>query len=230
MRKLKRKRRKRPKDHLLLKICVAAALCLWLSIWLKSRFVFIFAFCLWLGVLFAVVFLPLCTLAGRIRLLNVFGFWVALIVFTSLASLLLLFMNYYFGPRLWCRTNLSSLARAISLYSDQYNDTYPSCDKWCDLLIEHGNISKSVLKCRSARKSMLCDYAMNPNAEPSGASEMVLLFESKPGWNQYGGAEFLRLGKHAGIEGSSILFNDGHVEFVKRIDLGKLKWEDEQEQ
>jgi hypothetical protein len=71
---------------------------------------------------------------------------------------------------------------------------------------------------------------MNPNAEPSGASDMVLLFESKAGWNLYGGEELLRLGKHGGIEGSSILFNDGRVEFVRRIDIGKLKWEDEQEQ
>ncbi|MHC4543444.1 MAG: hypothetical protein ACYTDW_00640 [Planctomycetota bacterium] len=170
------------------------------------------------------------TLTGRKGVLRGFRYWVALIVSTSLASLLLLFMGVTLGPRLWCRTNLSSLARAISLYADEHNDTYPAHDKWCDLLIEHGNISKSALKCRSARKTMLCDYAMNPNAEPSGASDMVLLFESKPGWNQYGGAEFLRLGKHAGIEGSSILFNDGHVEFVKLIDLGKLKWEDEQEQ
>jgi hypothetical protein len=77
---------------------------------------------------------------------------------------------------------------------------------------------------------MLCDYAMNPNAEPSGVSDIVLLFESKPAWNQYGGKELLRLGKHGGIESSSILFNDGHVEFVRRIDLGKLKWEDEQKQ
>jgi hypothetical protein len=230
VRKLKRKRRKRSKDHLLLKICIAAALCLWLSIWLQSRFVFAFALCLWLCVLFAVVFQLFHTLAGRIRLLYVFGFWVALIVFTSLASLLTIFMTYTLGPRLWCRTNLSSLGRAIHIYSDEYNDTYPAYDKWCDLLIEHGNISKSVLKCRSARKSRLCDYAMNPNAEPSGASDMVLLFESEPGWNQYGGEELLRLGKHGGIESSSILFNDGHVGFVRRIDHGKLKWEDEQKQ
>lgn len=229
VRKLKRKRPKRRKDHLLLKICVAAALCHLLSIWLKSHYGLAFALCLWFCVFFTVILDIIRNLTGRKGILRGFRDLVALFVAICLAVILIQLIEYPLGSRLWCRINLNSLGRAISLYADEHNDTYPAYDKWCDLLIEHGNISKSVLKCRSVRKRGLCDYAMNPNADPSGASDMVLLFESKSGWNQYGGEELLKLGKHVD-KGCSILFNDGHIEFVRQIDLAKLKWKDKQEQ
>jgi len=56
---------------------------------------------------------------------------------------------------------------------------------------------------------------------------MVLLFETKGGWNQFGGPEILTTENHKG-KGCNILFNDGSVEFVKPERLGELKWEAEE--
>jgi prepilin-type processing-associated H-X9-DG protein len=53
-----------------------------------------------------------------------------------------------------------------------------------------------------------------------------LLFETKGG-NQFGGPELLSFGNHKG-KGCNILFNDGHVEFVKKEQLGQLKWKVEE--
>ena len=94
---------------------------------------------------------------------------------------------------------------------------------------DHKDIQK-IFRCPLAKKG-LCDYAMNPHASPRRARdrksrEVVLLFESKPGWNQFGGPELLTTENHRG-EGCNILFVDLHVEFVKAKDLGRLKWADE---
>lgn len=69
-------------------------------------------------------------------------------------------------------------------------------------------------------------YAINPNTKPNSPDDMVLLFETKGGWNQFGGPEILTTEHHRG-KGCNILFKDGHVEFVKNRDLEKLKWKAE---
>ena len=69
-------------------------------------------------------------------------------------------------------------------------------------------------------------YAMNNNAElvdVNAPADMVLLFESTPGWNQSGGRELLTTDNHCG-EGCSILFADGHVQFVRTQDINDLRW------
>ena len=42
-------------------------------------------------------------------------------------------------------------------------------------------------------------------------------------WNQVGGPEDLTIDNHEG-RGCNVLFGDGHVEFVKAEDIGKLRW------
>jgi len=53
---------------------------------------------------------------------------------------------------------------------------------------------------------------------------MVLLFETRAGWNQFGGPELLAPENHQG-DGCNILFNDMHVEFVETERFGELRWE-----
>jgi prepilin-type processing-associated H-X9-DG protein len=69
-------------------------------------------------------------------------------------------------------------------------------------------------------------YAINPNCEPNSPNDIVLLFETKGGWNQFGGPEILTTDWHW-KRGCNILFNDGHVEFVKPNKIKKLKWKAE---
>ena len=77
-----------------------------------------------------------------------------------------------------------------------------------------------------------CSYAMNENI-PAGANElpgdMVLLFESAPGWNQTGGADDVVTDRHK-RPGANIAFADGHVKFVKPEDIPNLRWTIEKQQ
>jgi prepilin-type processing-associated H-X9-DG protein len=69
---------------------------------------------------------------------------------------------------------------------------------------------------------------MNENI-PMDASELpgdlVLLFESAPGWNRTGGADDVVTDRHGeNNPGANIAFTDGHVEFVKSEDIPALRW------
>ena len=66
-------------------------------------------------------------------------------------------------------------------------------------------------------------YAFNPNCKPNSPKDVVLLFETRGGWNQFGGAEILTT-EHHREDGCNILVNDGHVEFVKKKDIPNLNW------
>ncbi|MHC4260745.1 MAG: hypothetical protein ACYSTF_10110 [Planctomycetota bacterium] len=146
----------------------------------------------------------------------------------------------YRRQRLTCGGNLSGLGKAINTYANEQDGRYPRTDEWCDLLLEGDYAVVSQFVCPKlilyrplvggqmlvlprARKG-LSYYAMNPNCEPNSPGDMVLLFESRPGWNQFGGPELLTTENHE-REGCNILFNDGHVSFIREEEeLGKLKW------
>jgi prepilin-type processing-associated H-X9-DG protein len=128
--------------------------------------------------------------------------------------------------RLVCATNVSSIGKAMMMYADDYNDMYPTPSKWCDLLEEKADVSPVSFQCKGAPNDGRCNYAMNKNIEKLGLNappDMVLVFETDPGWNQNGGPELLTLDNHNG-EGCNVLFSDGHVEFIMKNDLPKLKW------
>jgi len=110
---------------------------------------------------------------------------------------------------------------AIMVYSGDNDDKYPTADKWCDLLLEGGYVPEKLFICPEQEGPS--SYAINPNAKPKSAPDMVLLFETTAGWNQYGGPEILTTDNHKG-EGCNILFNDFHVEFVETEELKYLKW------
>ncbi len=128
--------------------------------------------------------------------------------------------------RITCGTNMSGLGKAMMIYSNDYDDKFPTISKWCDLLIEHAEISPLHLQCKGATEGP-CNYAMNENIDKlninSAPPDMVLLFETYPGWNQSGGPEILTTDNHQG-DGCNVLFVDGHVEFVRTHNLNNLRW------
>lgn len=131
-----------------------------------------------------------------------------------------------------CEMNMLKIAKAMELYSNEYKQ-YPTADKWCDLLKQHTFLaqvdgSENIFHCPAARDWKEGYYAINPNAEPNSPADMVLLFEAKAGWNGFGGPEILTFENHY-KKGCNILFNDGHVEFIKPEQLGKLKWKIEED-
>jgi len=113
----------------------------------------------------------------------------------------------------------------LLIYAGEYDDKYPTPSKWCDLLLEHTDVTEKQFRCKGTYEGP-CNYAMNKNAEIRGTDsppDMVLLFETSPGWNQAGGPDILTTDNHQG-EGCNIVFVDGHVQFVKTRDLNNLKW------
>ena len=130
--------------------------------------------------------------------------------------------------RMVCATNMSGLGKAMLIYSNDYDDKLPTASKWCDLLIEHVEVTPLSFRCKGAPEGP-CNYAMNKNVEKLGIRsppDMVVLFETHPGWNQSGGPEILTTDNHEG-DGCTVLFADSHVAFVKTEDLDDLKWKPE---
>jgi len=121
-----------------------------------------------------------------------------------------------------CGTNLIALGIAIRSYSEQFEGNYPPADKWCDLLIQHCDISSEQFKCPQDKKSN-CSFTFNPSCEPNSPPDSVLLFESKGGWNSFGGQELIKP-RHQNWKGCNILFNDGYCKFVKTDDIPNLNW------
>jgi hypothetical protein len=139
-----------------------------------------------------------------------------------------------------CQSNLMRIGKAMLIYAYDYDDEYPIPEKWCDLLLEQrkrerGEVDVKDFVCPKVfvyrplefyiptPKKGRCYYAINPNCNPDSPPNTVLVFESKVGWNQYGGPELLNTENHNG-DGCFILFNDADVEFVETDQLGKLKW------
>jgi hypothetical protein len=138
--------------------------------------------------------------------------------------------RYELALRVVCGTNLKGLGSAMLVYAGEFDDRYPTADKWCDLLVEQAKVTPKQLVCKGALArgdKGSCHYAMNPDCEPNSPNDVVLLFDTKGGWNQYGGPEILTTENHKD-KGCNILFNDGYVRFVPSDELSLLKWKAEQ--
>lgn len=139
------------------------------------------------------------------------------------------------GPHsydVYCTTNMRSLKTALDVYNYDNSGRHPPVDKWCDLLITEGYVLQNSFRCPGDTQGP-CSYAINPNATPNSAPDMVLLFETKGGWNQSGGPEMVYTDNHHDkrhwfwgykLVGSHIVFNDGRVEFVTVNRVAELKW------
>ena len=126
--------------------------------------------------------------------------------------------------RLVCANNLRALGRALRIYANDHDDESPTASRWCDLLVQGDYVTEELFVCPSAEPGR-SHYAINPNSMGSiSPPDMVLLFETGAGWNQFGGPELLAPENHQG-KGCHILFHDGHVEFVQNEHLDELRWE-----
>lgn len=127
--------------------------------------------------------------------------------------------------RMACGANLKALGKAILIYANDHEDDCPTADRWCDLLIQAGYVTEQQFVCPSGGEGR-SHYAINPNAAGYAVSppDTVLLFETRAGWNQFGGPELLAPENHQG-DGCNILFMYGRVEFVETKRFGELRWE-----
>lgn len=152
-------------------------------------------------------------------------------VFILLLAVTLLFI--FFGAvcrpphvmskKLICKQNFRVLFLYVSLYANDNTGQYPPAERWCDALVESiSDLEPKRFRCPGVETGP-CNYAMNPNADPNDPGEVVLLFESEPGWNRFGGPELLTPGNHKN-QGCCVLFVDGRVEFIESDRIDDLKW------
>jgi hypothetical protein len=199
---------------------------------LKFEFLFAPSLVLW----FLCYLLNLIAMIYGVLLLYKYSFSIKTAIFkiiillaSVIFSSLFIFYGYisltYFRiipPKEECSYNLNSIYKAMISYSIENKEHYPTASKWCDLLIQEADVSPKTLLCPNDKKG-LSSYAINPNAEPNSPDDVVLLFEAKPGWNQFGGKELLNTENHKG-EGANVLLKHGGVYFIKKEDFGKLNW------
>lgn len=162
------------------------------------------------------------------RVLAVLGIIVASV---SATSMLIVWLRccQEADKRSQCAANFARhIYIGLHCYSNDHFGKYPSPDKWCDSLEKTDYILRERLICPGDKQGP-CSYAMNPNTEPNSPNYFVLLFETKGGWNQFGGPEILTTDNHKG-KGCNVLFNDGRIKFVKTEQLSELKWDIEENQ
>jgi prepilin-type processing-associated H-X9-DG protein len=125
-----------------------------------------------------------------------------------------------------CMTHLKGMALSFKLYADDFDGSLPNVESWCDALGKY-MVPESLVCPGSNAKEGQSSYAMNEFLDGKKLAELppdlVLLFESKPGWNKAGGPEFLTMENHDG-EGCNVLFADGNVKFVGTDKISELKW------
>jgi len=141
---------------------------------------------------------------------------------------------------LWHRLRLNYIARKTSPpsrmdSSDKTEISYPVPTDWCDSLMracrtikmwDQDIIEPHICPGTGENKRNLAKnyYAMNPNCKYDSPSDMVLLFETKAGWNQHGGPELFAFDNHD-PKGGCVLLNDGTVKFIRTTEeLQQLRW------
>ena len=132
----------------------------------------------------------------------------------------------HMAQRIVCATNLKGLSIATMTYSLDYDNEFPTGNKWCDLLIDEADVSPMSLNCPVEREVPF-GYGFNSNLEGRSFddvdADVVMMFEIEGGKNITGGPELLYTLRHDG-EGCNIAFVDGHVEFIRTENLESLKW------
>jgi hypothetical protein len=161
--------------------------------------------------------------------LGVFAVAVGVLVSAYGLSYIGLSLKYGKASQMWvtrCQANLQVLSQTMRLYANEHRGEHPMADQWCDLLIEGNYVTEDQFLCFQAGDTGPCHYAMNPTCDANSPGDVVLLFETTGGWNQYGGPEILTTENHEG-KGCNVLFKDGSVRFVKTEELGMLRWKAE---
>jgi len=141
--------------------------------------------------------------------------------------------------RVQCGTNLHDMWYRLRLYhrvraasslrsTAEMLEVYPRPEDWCrDISFTYSHLSEQALmrayQCPSASKGK-CHYAMNPNCKYESPADMVLLFETKAGWNKHGGPKTFTFDNHD-PRGGLVLLNDGTVKFIRtEEELQQLRW------
>ena len=134
----------------------------------------------------------------------------------------------------WYRFRFFNLQEALRQddLSIRNKTLYPRPSEWCDDMLRQYPVMGRSWTDHWCAKPYICPsagegknhYAMNPNCKPDSPVDMVLLFETKAGWNQHGGPELFTFDNHD-PKGGCVLLNDGTVKFIRtKEELRQLRW------
>ncbi len=138
----------------------------------------------------------------------------------------------YPDSKQWSDTVLSGLRNKYTIWEDMQKHFYSeneifqslTCPSVYGHIFGYSDFSQGIYDPNSLKNSPVSNYAINPNCMPDSPDDMVLLFESKTGWNQYGGPEIFTFDNHD-PKGGCVLFNDGTVKFIRtEEELNNLHW------
>jgi len=140
--------------------------------------------------------------------------------------------------RLDCQNRLGILNAAIVEYAAKHEGRLPSADQWCDEIIpfirDNRKDIENPFHCpldptKNKRNS---SYAMNASLSGCVLSQLpkdtVLLFESHPGWNQFGGPADMSFENHHYWEDAircGILLANGEGWCMDKKTTASLRWE-----
>ena len=130
------------------------------------------------------------------------------------------------SPRTVCASTIRQFVLGFLLYQEDH-DNWLDHKIWCDSLKPYIGVNDKYWTCPSSKIGP-CSYAMNENI-PADAKELppdlILLFESAPGWNRVGGPDDVVTDRHGkNNPGANIAFADGHIKFVNAEDIPHLRW------
>jgi hypothetical protein len=128
--------------------------------------------------------------------------------------------------RMLCGHNLENLGKAILAYASINDNRFPSASQWCDLLLEHTDVSEEQFICGESFWPVF-SYGFNKNLNGLRIYDVppdtVLLFEIKGGRNVSGGPELMVDNKHDDFA-SAVLYVGGHTKTIKKEWTKDLKW------
>lgn len=127
------------------------------------------------------------------------------------------------AERMACEFNLHKLWTLFQFY-EHNNGRYPPPQTWADSLVQELSVPDELFVCISARPAR-SHYAMNPYCKADSPGDVVLLFETRGGWDQYGGPELMDF-KHHTNNVSNVLLNDGSVLYIQPATMRLLNWGD----
>ncbi len=129
-----------------------------------------------------------------------------------------------FDPISGCQGQLRGLGLAMNNYAEDNQGKLPLHPNWCDVFRDELLIAPTSFICPGA-KNKSPSYALNENVIglDTVPDDIVILFDSKPGWNQIGGPELLAPENHRG-KGCNVLFGNFEVKFIEKEKFGRLKW------
>jgi hypothetical protein len=130
-----------------------------------------------------------------------------------------------------CGDNMSQLRSALRDYASNNSGRLPTGSRWCDILREEMKVSQGTFICQTSNIQVgQSSYALNQNIAGMKLTEIprdvVLLFESTPGWNQTGGPELIRSDNHIVAQSERfnvILIRDRVVGYSKGYE-NELRW------